>query len=82
VLFRSLRNITHVTPFVAYDDGVAQDLRVVLADAQTSGGMLLACPHHRSDALAEMLRERGVEAARIGEVRQGAPGTIRVTAGR
>jgi len=78
----TLRNITHVTPFVAYDDGVARDLRVVLADAQTSGGMLLACPARRSDALAQALRERGVEAARIGEVREGAPGTIRVTAGR
>jgi selenide, water dikinase len=78
----TLRNIRHVTPFVAYEDDVAQDLRVVLADAQTSGGMLLACPAGRSDALAEALRERGVEAARIGDVREGAPGTIRVTAGR
>ena len=74
------RNIAHVAPHVAYDEDVAPDLRVVLADAQTSGGMLLACPPEQADALTETLRERGVEAARIGEVRDGVAGSIRVTA--
>jgi selenide, water dikinase len=46
----------------------------LLADAQTSGGMLIASP--RPDALEAALRDRGVGAARIGAVVGGPPGSI------
>jgi selenide,water dikinase len=52
--------------------------QLVLADAQTSGGLLIAVPGDRLDALERALRERGVEAAVIGEVGAGAGGTIAV----
>jgi selenide,water dikinase len=51
--------------------------QLVLADAQTSGGLLIATPH--PDALEEALAERDVPSARIGEVAQGAAGSIRLT---
>jgi len=53
--------------------------RLVLADAQTSGGLLIATRH--PEALATALGDRGVFAAEIGGVEAGEPGRIRV-AGR
>ena len=42
--------------------------RMVLADAQTSGGLLIAVDSAASDALVDELHRRGVtSAARIGE---------------
>ncbi len=44
----------------------------MLFDAQTSGGLLISLPQERSDIFFQKLLERGiVEAARIGQVRQG-----------
>ena len=50
--------------------------RLVLADAQTSGGMLIATPD--GDALGAALDARGVDHAEIGEVLPGNPGGVRV----
>jgi len=50
--------------------------RLVLADAQTSGGLLIATRH--PEALATALGDRGVAAAEIGGVEAGEPGRIRV----
>ncbi|WP_214364429.1 selenide, water dikinase SelD [Pseudonocardia sp. H11422] len=53
--------------------------QVLLADAQTSGGLLLAVPPGRSAAVVAALRARGDEAAAVvGELVDGEPGTIRV----
>jgi selenide,water dikinase len=53
--------------------------RLVLADAQTSGGMLIATRH--ADALLTSLESRGIAVAEIGSVEPGTPGSVRV-AGR
>jgi selenide, water dikinase len=59
------------------DDGSLDEAeQLVLADAQTSGGLLVASPH--PDAVAEEMRERGVAAVRIGSVEPGEPGRISV----
>jgi selenide,water dikinase len=50
--------------------------QLVLADAQTSGGLLLATD--RPDALLGALRSGGAAGWRIGEVTDGAPGAVRV----
>lgn len=48
-------------------DGIDEITRIVLADAQTSGGLLIATP--RGEALLAALRARGLtEVAQIGEV--------------
>jgi selenide,water dikinase len=69
-------NMDYLAPWTSFSPGVPDDLAVLLQDAQTSGGLLLA-----SDApgvlLAE-LGERGAEGAVVGRVRAGPPGRIDV----
>ena len=61
--------------------GTADEVeRLMLADAQTSGGLLIAVALERAGALAAALEEHGVRTrARIGEVRAGRVGSIEVT---
>jgi len=72
-------NLESVAPFVAFGDEVSEAWRVALADAQTSGGLLIAVPPDRSEQLVQRLREKRTHvAAMIGELVEGEPGTIRV----
>ncbi len=50
----------------------------ILADAVTSGGLLIAVSNDQADDLLTELREQKVEAAIIGEILDGASGTISV----
>lgn len=70
------RNRADLEPFVSYGEEVAETDRWLLTDAQTSGGLLLACAPDRLDALRAALASRRVLAAHIGEVTAGAPGSI------
>ncbi|MBU1430366.1 selenide, water dikinase SelD [Myxococcota bacterium] len=63
------QNLEHVRPHVTFK-GVVEPLRHLLADAQTSGGLLLISPH--AAALTRALRAGGVEAALIGQIHEGA----------
>lgn len=51
---------------------------LLLADAQTSGGLLLSCPVETSDVAVERLVASGHAAAAIGEVTAGPAGTVEV----
>jgi len=51
---------------VEYEDGVSQDLRALLFDPQTAGGLLISTPE--GPALMRALGDAGVAAAQIGEV--------------
>jgi selenide,water dikinase len=51
----------------------------ILCDPQTSGGLLMAVPQDRADALLGAMQRRHVPAAVIGHVVRGAAGSIRVT---
>jgi selenide,water dikinase len=54
--------------------------QLLLADAQTSGGLLLAVAPDATDALVAALTRRDtLAAAVIGHVTNGAPGTIEIT---
>jgi selenide, water dikinase len=53
--------------------------QLVLADAQTSGGLLISVPAARVDRLRTSLESRGVTAAEIGAVEAGDPGRLRIT---
>jgi len=58
-----------VTYGVSFSVSVAQPLRLVLCDAQTSGGLLIAVPEHRATALLDALARGGVnQAAIIGRI--------------
>jgi selenide,water dikinase len=73
-------NLQWVAPSVRFDEGVEPALRLVLADAQTNGGLLASVEGGRSAAVVQALRAAGVEPAEIGEVVEAEPG-IDVTAG-
>ncbi len=59
-------------------DGISREEQLVLCDAQTSGGLLIACPAEKSEELSQAMDRAGVEATPIGRMRQGVPGEILV----
>jgi selenide,water dikinase len=72
------RNRRYLEPFVRFDSSVSDVDRVLLADAQTSGGLLICCPPDGLAPLRAGLAERGVEGAEIGVVSSGDAGRIEV----
>jgi hypothetical protein len=68
--------MSFLIPWVSVSAGVADDVAILLQDAQTSGGLLL--PASDPDRLVSELSARGVPAAVIGSVRAGDPGHIEV----
>jgi len=50
--------------------------RLILADAQTSGGLLVAVPRERLEALRAALRQRSVDDAHVGEITETGDGRI------
>ena len=75
----SLENLEHVAPHVDFAPGLSRVDRLLLADAQTSGGLLVALPEKRCEALLSSLRARGVaDARRIGRIAGAGTGRIRV----
>ena len=72
-------NLEHVSPFVDWSPGLSRVDRLLLADAQTSGGLLIAVPPERTAALLAALQARGVaEARRVGRFTGTGDGRIHV----
>jgi len=72
------RNLTDVSEDVVFSDAVSDSLRHFLADAQTSGGLLLSV---RPDILPDLLlrlKEEAPATTVIGEMKEGPPGRIQV----
>mgnify|MGYP006174086367 CR=1 FL=1 len=61
----SKRNLSYAQAVTEFEDGIDEATRLVLADAQTSGGLLLALPAHAADDAVRALHDEGVEAASI-----------------
>jgi selenide,water dikinase len=73
------RNLASLTDAVTFAAGIDQIDRTLLADAQTSGGLLISVARDRADALvAALQRERTPAAAVIGRVIAGTPGRVTV----
>ena len=73
------RNLESVAPTTGFDDSLGPLERILLADAQTSGGLLLCVSPDRADALVADLMRRGTPAAAIiGRLVAGEPGHITV----
>lgn len=71
------RNLAHVAPVVEWEGAIDQAMRLVLADAQTAGGFLLALPQEKAEVLVSRLRDEGLhDATIIGELTSGQPGRI------
>ena len=72
-------NWRYLQDFVRFDVDVSKTEQLLLCDAQTSGGLLLAVAPHLENDLLEVLRAEGTLAsAVIGELVTGEPGTISV----
>ena len=54
---------------VAYDPSVPADIRTLLFDPQTAGGLLISVSAEDANALTRALQDAGVPAVEIGEVR-------------
>jgi selenide, water dikinase len=63
---------------VVYNDGVPEELRTILFDPQTAGGLLISVAADDADRLVSTLRSAGVSAVQIGEVRPRAKPLITV----
>jgi selenide,water dikinase len=76
------RNLESLTEAVTFAPDVTQIERLLLCDAQTSGGLLMAVPPERRDAMAEAFRQlehvAGYAYAAIGTVAAGTAGAITV----
>ena len=72
------RNLAHVRPHTDFGE-LPEPERAVLADAQTSGGLLIAVAE--PDRLESACRDRNVPFARIGTVVAGEPGRVTVQGG-
>ena len=74
------RNVSSVNDAVRWDSQLTDDDRMLLCDAQTSGGLLMSVPEARADALINSLNEEGAPcAAVVGRVSDGDPGAIFAT---
>jgi selenide,water dikinase len=76
------RNLDYVAPHVRFAPRLPEVSRLLLCDAQTSGGLILAVPPEGETLLLSGLERCGAPArAVIGEIVEGAPGSIEVAAG-
>lgn len=55
---------------------ISREEQLVLCDAQTSGGLLIACPPERAAEMAREMERVGVSAVLIGRLGSGVPGQI------
>jgi len=77
------RNRDYVDPHTHWDAAVDEGTRLLLCDAQTSGGLLIAVPPDREAALLADLQRRGTPAhAVVGDLVEGEAGTLAVQPGR
>jgi len=73
------RNLESLGGAVTYGPGVDEAAKLMLADAQTSGGLLIALPEAKAPALLAALKKEGTPVAVvIGRVVTGQAGTIAV----
>jgi len=65
-------NIEYVGSAVKFPEGFDEDLKLLLFDPQTSGGLLIAVPQGKKEELLTLLKGRGVEwAAEVGKIEEG-----------
>lgn len=73
----SRANLRYLEGKVGWGLGIKEDEKLMLADAQTSGGLLIAVPHEKLTMLLAGLEKRDVMTrAVIGVVTEGDPGKI------
>jgi selenide,water dikinase len=75
----SWKNLAFLESWAAFDEGLDETDRILLADAQTSGGLLLAVAPERAADLLAALRAKGVPAAEVvGRFTEDGPGRLHI----
>ncbi|MFN2304191.1 MAG: selenide, water dikinase SelD [Anaerolineales bacterium] len=74
----TLNNLEFVKPYVQFDHDLSTIDQLLLADAQTSGGLLISLPENQSKALLSKLTTKGIQAAIIGRVISSGSGKITI----
>ena len=78
----SRNNLAYVAPTTRFDSALDENQPLLLADAQTSGGLLLAIAAERVDDLLAELEQRGASVqVVVGEVIEGEAGQVDVVSG-
>jgi selenide, water dikinase len=68
------RNLTDIDPIISWDPEITEVDKLLLCDAQTSGGLLISVPAENADTLIDALRAAPTHAAAIiGDIRSGEP---------
>jgi selenide, water dikinase len=74
----SRRNRAFLEQHVHFDPGISENLRALLCDAMTSGGLLVAAPAGVADAMERALGSVAPDTRRIGVLADGETGRISV----
>jgi selenide,water dikinase len=74
----SERNLADVEADVRFPVNMPREWRLLLADAQTSGGLLISAPRELLPPLLDLLEAVAPGATVIGAITEGAPGRIQV----
>ncbi len=70
----TLNNKRFVASAVRYEDHIPESSKIILSDAQTSGGLLIALPQPFADGLLKALHDAGIlQAVVIGSFTEGTP---------
>ena len=65
-------NLDYITALTKWDNTISEIMKLILCDAQTSGGLLIAVAANDADAFIAALREAGIsEASAIGTIEEG-----------
>ena len=74
----TLNNLEYVSPHITFEDHISQVDKYLLADAQTSGGLLISIPESESDQLLDKMNQKKISAERIGKITSAGSGVIHV----
>ncbi len=64
----TIANLKNYEPYIEWSKDVPDFKKVLMNDAQTSGGLLIFVPKDRKDRLVAVLQKEGIPAAHIGDV--------------
>jgi selenide, water dikinase len=74
----TLNNLDYIKDIVHFENGISRSVKLLLSDAQTSGGLLVSLPYGQVRKFLHDLHQEGItEAAIIGKINKG-PAAISV----
>ena len=59
----STNNLNHFSKYIDWDTKLSDIEKIILSDAQTSGGLLFTIPQNQKDEVVKQLKESGIEYA-------------------